>query len=44
MLIDPEAFEAGFTVWAGSLMAGFEREAVAIDGLNRPGFPGGSNS
>jgi len=32
MLIDPEAFEAGFTVWAGSLMAGFEREVVAIDG------------
>src|ERR1041384_5415310 len=26
MLIDPEAFEAGFTAWAGSLMAGFERE------------------
>jgi hypothetical protein len=32
MLIDPEAFEAGFTAWAGSLMAGFEREGVAIDG------------
>ena len=32
MLIDPEAFEAGFTAWAGSLMAGFEREVVAIDG------------
>src|SRR3954454_19760998 len=32
MLIDPEAFEAGFTAWTGSLMAGFEREGVAIDG------------
>src|SRR5215203_4346729 len=32
MLIDPEAFEAGFTAWAGSLAAGFEREVVAIDG------------
>ena len=32
MLIDPEAFEAGFTSWAGSLAAGFEREVVAIDG------------
>ena len=32
MLIDPEAFEAGFTAWTGSLMAGFEREVVAIDG------------
>ena len=32
MLIDPEAFEACFTAWAGSLMAGFEREVVAIDG------------
>ena len=32
MLIDPEAFEAGFTAWAGSLMVGFEREVVAIDG------------
>src|SRR4051794_17182687 len=32
MLIDPEAFEAGFTAWVGSLMAGFEREVVAIDG------------
>src|SRR4029079_2883412 len=32
MLLDPEAFEAGFTAWAGSLMAGFEREVVAIDG------------
>ena len=32
MLIDPEAFEACFTAWAGSLAAGFEREVVAIDG------------
>src|SRR5918911_3000226 len=32
MLIDPDAFEAGFTSWAGSLAAGFEREVVAIDG------------
>src|ERR671939_367050 len=32
MLIDPEAFEAGFTAWTGSLMAGVEREVVAIDG------------
>ena len=32
MLIDPDAFEAGFTTWAGSLAAGFEREVVAIDG------------
>src|SRR5918998_689331 len=32
MLIDPEAFEAGFTAWAGSLIAGSEREVVAIDG------------
>ncbi len=32
MLIDPDAFEAGFTAWAGSLAAGFAREVVAIDG------------
>src|SRR3954468_5469203 len=32
MLIDPGAFEAGFTAWTGSLVAGFEREGVAIDG------------
>src|SRR4028119_2094344 len=32
MLIDPEAFEAGFSAWAGLLVAGFEREVVAIDG------------
>lgn len=32
MLIDPDAFEAGFAAWAGSLTAGFEREVVAIDG------------
>src|SRR3954454_23910812 len=32
MLIDPDAFEPGFTAWIGSLAAGFEREVVAIDG------------
>jgi predicted transposase YbfD/YdcC len=32
ILIDPDAFEASFTAWAGSLVAGFEREVVAIDG------------
>jgi len=32
MLIDPDAFEAGFATWVGSLTAGFEREVVAIDG------------
>jgi predicted transposase YbfD/YdcC len=32
MLIDPDAFEAGFAAWAGSLAAGFAREVVAIDG------------
>src|ERR687894_1818051 len=32
MLIDPEAFEAGFTAWASSLAAGFGREVIAIDG------------
>jgi predicted transposase YbfD/YdcC len=32
MLIDPDAFEAGFTAWVGSLVAGFEREVVAVDG------------
>jgi predicted transposase YbfD/YdcC len=32
MLIDPDAFEAGFTAWVGSLVVGFEREVVAIDG------------
>ena len=32
MLIDLDAFEAGFTKWIGSLTAGFEREVVAIDG------------
>jgi len=31
MLTDPDAFEAGFTAWTGSLAAGFEREAVSID-------------
>ena len=32
MLIDPDAFEAGFATWVGSLAASFEREVVAIDG------------
>jgi predicted transposase YbfD/YdcC len=32
MLIDPDAFEAGFTAWVGSLTAGFERAVLAIDG------------
>jgi predicted transposase YbfD/YdcC len=32
MLIDPDAFEVGFTAWTGSLVAGFKREVVAIDG------------
>jgi len=32
MLIDPNAFEAGFTAWVGSLVDRFEREVVAIDG------------
>src|SRR5437868_9677748 len=32
MLIDPNAFEASFTAWTGSLAAGFEREVIAIDG------------
>ncbi len=32
MLIDPDAFEAGFTKWVGSLADRFEREVVAIDG------------
>ncbi len=32
MLIDPDAFETGFTAWVGSLLSGFEREVVAIDG------------
>ena len=32
MLIDPTAFEAGFAAWAGSLVTGFAREVVAIDG------------
>src|SRR5690349_25045581 len=31
-LIDPDAFEAGFAAWVGSLASGFEREVVAIDG------------
>ena len=32
MLIDPDAFEAGFTAWVGALVTGFELEVVAIDG------------
>src|SRR5215211_5892964 len=32
MLIDPDAFEAGFVRWAQSLMGKVEREVVAIDG------------
>ena len=32
MLIDPDAFEAGFTAWVGSVVANFEREVVAIEG------------
>ena len=32
MLIDPGAFEAGFTAWVGSLVDKFEREVVAVDG------------
>ncbi len=32
VLIDPDAFGAGFTAWVGALAAGFEREGVAIDG------------
>jgi len=32
MLIDPDAFERGFAAWVGSLVDGFEREVVAIDG------------
>jgi predicted transposase YbfD/YdcC len=32
MLIDPDAFEASFAAWTGSLAAGFQREVVAIDG------------
>jgi hypothetical protein len=42
MLIDPDALEAGFTAWTGSLVAGFEREVVAIDGKTlRPSFDHG---
>ena len=32
MLIDPDAFEAGFAAWVGSLVDRFDREVVAIDG------------
>lgn len=31
MLIDPDAFEAGFTAWVGSLVNRFEPEVVAIE-------------
>ena len=31
-LIDPDAFEAGFTTWVGSLVDRFDREVVAVDG------------
>ena len=31
-LIDPDAFEAGFAKWVGSLANRFEREVAAIDG------------
>ena len=45
MLIDPEAFEAGFAAWAGALTAGFEREVVAIDGKTiRRSFDHGRSS
>src|SRR4028119_2056730 len=39
MLIDPDAFEAGFTRWARSLAGKVEREVVALDGktLRRSG-------
>src|SRR4051812_5968939 len=32
MLIEPDAFARGFAAWVGSLVDGFEREVVAIDG------------
>jgi predicted transposase YbfD/YdcC len=32
MLIDPDAFEREFAAWVGSLVDGFEREVIAIDG------------
>ena len=38
MLIDPDAFEAGFTAWVGSLAAGFERE-VRLGGHRRQDDP-----
>src|ERR671939_426779 len=37
MLIDPDAFEAGFAAWVGSLAAGFAREVVAIGTVSRLG-------
>jgi hypothetical protein len=38
MLIAPDAFEAGFTAWVGSLADRFEREVVAIV-ARQPGWP-----
>ena len=32
MLIDPDAFERGFAAWVGSLVDGFKREVIAING------------
>src|SRR5215207_2446966 len=32
MLIEPDAFERGFAAWVGSLVDGFAREVIAIDG------------
>ena len=32
MSIDPDAFEAEFAAWVGSLADGFKREVVAVDG------------
>jgi hypothetical protein len=32
MLIDPDAFERGIAAWVGSLVDGFAREVIAIDG------------
>ena len=45
MLIDPDAFEAGFTAWAGSIADGLEREVVAIGGKTvRRSFDHGATS
>src|SRR5690348_18364840 len=32
MLLDPDAFEAGFATWAQSLAVGVERAVIALDG------------